>query len=241
MTDLADATAAGILIGAGFTNRNPAEGSDYGHALDRYRNNQQFRELVDEFARGLGLTILGTPRSGVVLAPVVGSPFAFRLGDLRMDNTEARMLFGLAMLAIAALAYPRDDTLDTPGGQILSIKRVEQFVRTSIEPLKALTGDADTVEARVRSAALAWDRLPVFKPKASQPGPATGCTQRIVQDGFELLVDQHMANRAGARLGEGRYLLTDRFRLMVAEIAGGEALEALRRVANERGSEFAEG
>jgi hypothetical protein len=240
MTEMSDATAAGTLIGAGFTNRNPADGSDYGQALERYRNSQQFRELVDEFARGLGLTVLGTPRSGIVLAPIVGSPFAFRLGDLRMENTDGRMLFGLAMLGVAALAYPRDDTLDTPGGQILSIKRVEQFIRTSIEPLKALTGDAETVEARVRSAARAWDRLPAFKPKATQTGPAAGCTQRIVQDGFELLVDQHMASRGGARLGEGRYLLTDRFRLMVAEIAGGEALETLRRVANERGPEFAE-
>jgi hypothetical protein len=241
VTDLSDATAAGILIGAGFSGRTPSEGSDYGRALERYRSEVGFRNLVDSFAHGLGLTVLGTPQTGIVLAPVEGSPFAFRLSDLgsRVDSEE-RLLLGLALLGIAALAYPRDETLEASTAQILSVDRVERFIRAAIDPLKALDGDAETIDARVRSAALAWDRLPAFKPMAQLKGPAKGCTQRVIVDVFERLVEQRMARSGGARFGEDHYLLTDRFRLMVGEVAGGDGLEALRRVAQERGHEFRE-
>src|SRR5258708_38800594 len=104
MTTIADATDAGALISLGLAGRNPTEGSDYERIYERFRTDPGFRQLVDAFGSGLGLSIIGAPSTGIVLAGQPGSPFAFRLSDLSL-SAEDQQLFGLALLGIAALAY----------------------------------------------------------------------------------------------------------------------------------------
>ena len=116
MTYISDAGDAGTLISHGLAGRLPTEGSDYERMYERYRTDPSFKELVDAFVTGLGLSVLGAPSTGIVLAGQPGSPFAFRLSDLGL-STEDQQLFGLILLGIAALAYPNEQQLDSTAAE----------------------------------------------------------------------------------------------------------------------------
>ena len=232
MTTIGDATDAGILISLGLAGRNPTEGSDYARIYERYRTDPAFKDLVEAVASGLGLSIIGAPATGIVLAGQLGSPFAFRLSDLGL-SVEDQQLFGLVLLGIAALAYPTEQHLDAMSAQIVSVERVERFMRSSIAPVKSLASADGSFDAWVVSAAAAYDRRPPFIPTPVEKRAAKGCTQRIVETVFDWLVRQRMAREGGRAYGPGRYLLTDRFRIMVGELAGSEAVEVLRALAHE--------
>lgn len=232
MTRLADATDAGTLISLGLSGRNPTDGSDYARIYERYRTDPSFKELVDGVASGLGLWVVGTPATGIVFAGQPGSPFAFRLSDLGL-SAEDQQLFGLVLLGIAALAYPTEAHLDATSAQIVSVERVERFMRTAIAPLKGLETFEGSVEAWAVSAAAAYERRPAFVPTPKEKRAAKGCTQRIIEDVFDWLVRQKMAREGGRHYGGGRYLLTDRFRVMVGELAGSDGLEVLRSLGRE--------
>jgi hypothetical protein len=230
MSTSSDANDAGALISAGLAGRHPTEGSDYARVFERYRTEVPFMELVDSFVTGLGLAVVGSPPSGIVLAGQPGSPFAFRLSDLNLTTTE-QQLFGLVLLGIAALAYPTDTHLDATSAQIVSVERVERFMRTAITPLKSLETFEGSVEAWTVSAAKVYESRPAFIPTQKEKRAAKGCTQRTIEDVFGWLVSQKMARLGGRALGSSVFLLTDRFRLMVGEVAGPASFEMLRSVA----------
>lgn len=232
MSDLADAVEAGSLISFGLGGRNPSEGSDYGRIFERYRTEAAFKDLVDSVALGLGLTVVGAPPSGIVLAAGPGSPFAFRLSDLGL-GTEDQQIFGLVLLGVAALAYPTEAQLDATSAQIVSVERIERFIRTAIEPIKKIEPFEGSFEAWTVSAARAYEIRPAFIPTKVKKGPAKGCTQWSVEQVLDWLTRQRMAREAGRAYGPGRFFLTDRFRVMVGELAGSEALEVLRGLGRE--------
>jgi hypothetical protein len=232
MSMIADATDAGALIAFGLSGRSPAEGSDYGRVFERYRTDHQFQELVDAIASGLGLWVVGAPPSGIVLAAKAGSPFSFRLSDLNLA-AEDQQLFGLVLLGIAALAYPTEAHLDATSAQIVSVERVERFMRTAIAPLKNPDALEGSIEAWTASAARAYESRPAFVPTPKEKRAAKGCTQWSIEQVLDWLVRQKMAREAGRAYGPDRYFLTDRFRVMVGEIAGSEALTTLRSLGLE--------
>lgn len=239
MTTTSDATDAGALISLGLAGRNPTEGSEYARIYDRYRTDPGFKELVEAVAAGLGLWVIGAPSTGIVLAGQEGSPFAFRMSDLGLSSEE-QQLFGLVLLGLAALAYPTEQQLDATSAQIVSVDRVERFLRSSITPIKSLEPADGSPDAWVVSAAAAYDRLPAFIPTAREKRAKKGCTQRVVETVFDWLVRQRMAREGGRAYGPGRYLLTDRFRIMVAELAGAQALDVLRALARDKRTSEAE-
>ena len=68
--DLTPVRAASELIAFGLARTHrPVDGSEYRALLDQYRTDLRFKDTVDTIAQGLGLAVLGTPRSGLVLAP----------------------------------------------------------------------------------------------------------------------------------------------------------------------------
>lgn len=227
-----DALEAGSLIAFGLGGRNPSEGSDYGRLFERYRTDAAFKDVVDAIALGLGLSVLGAPPSGIVLAATPGSPFAFRLSDLGL-GTEDQQLFGLVLLGVAALAYPTEAQLDATSAQIVSVERIERFIRSAIEPLKGIEPVEGSFEAWTASAARAYEVRPAFIPMKVKKGPAKGCTQWFVEQVLDWLTRQKMAREAGRAYGPGRFFLTDRFRIMVGELAGSEAVEVLRNLGRE--------
>lgn len=230
MTTTADAQEAGALIALGLTGRTPSEGSDYGRIFERYRTERPFAELVDAVASGLGLSVVGAPPSGLVLAAQPGSPFAFRLSDLGLAG-EDQQVFGLVLLGIAALAYPTEAHLDSATAPIVSADRVERFIRAAIRPLEAIDAPEASFEAWTASAARVYDARPAFVPTQKERRAAKGCTRWSIESALDWLVRQRMAREAGRAYGPGRYFLTDRFRVMVGDLAGSEALAVLRGLA----------
>lgn len=232
MSTHADAADAGALLAYGLAGRVPGEGSEYARVLARYGEETPFRELVNAFAVGLGLVVVRSLPTGIVLAGQPGSPFGFRMSDLGLSTAE-QQLFGLVLLGIAALAYPTEVHLDAPAAQIMSVERVERFMRASVERLRATTEDEASVDAWIASAARQYESRPAFIPTKVEKRAAKGCTQRTIEDVFGWLITQKMA-RLGAGLGPGTYLLTDRFRVMVGDVAGPAAMEVLTEIARHQ-------
>lgn len=228
----AELVAFGLRAGA-----RPTDGNPYGQLLERYRTNTAFRDAVETVAGGLGLVVLGAPaRTGLVLSTQPGSVFALRMADLRGGNMSAddKLIAGLVVLAVAAYAFPNDIDLDSTDVKIVEVAALDRFVRDAAERVLAVPGEADTVDGQARRAAELYRRTAAFKPKDRLPGPARGCTQFAVLEVLGWLVERGAARQV-PQLGPTSYQLTDRFRLLVADVAGGEALEALR--AARRGME----
>ncbi len=228
-----DVWAAAELVAFGLrTGARPTDGNAYGQLLERYRTNTAFRDAVDTVAGGLGLVVLGAPaRTGLVLSTQPGSVFALRMADLRGGSMAAddKLIAGLVVLGIAAYAFPHDVDLDGTDVKIVEVAALDRFVRDAIDRVLALPGDADTVDGQARRAAEVYRRTAAFKPKDRLPGPARGCTQFAVLEVLGWLVERGAARQL-PQMGATSYQLTDRFRLLVADVAGGEALEALRAV-----------
>ncbi|GAA1524561.1 hypothetical protein GCM10009827_046370 [Dactylosporangium maewongense] len=228
-----DVWSAAELVAFGLrTGARPTDGNTYGQLLERYRTNTAFRDAVDTVAGGLGLVVLGAPaRTGLVLSTQPGSVFALRMADLRGGSMSAddKLIAGLVVLGIAAYAFPHDVDLDTTDVKIVEVAALDRFVRDAADRVLALTGDPDTVDGQARRAAEVYRRTAAFKPKDRLPGPARGCTQFAVLEVLGWLVERGAARQV-PQMGAGSFQLTDRFRLLVADVAGGEALEALRSV-----------
>lgn len=232
MIDPREATDAAALVQFGLTSRIPTDGSDYGRLYDRYKSDPDFRALTDAVVAGLGLRVLDTPQTGIVLTAQAASPFDLRLMDLRPMEPDERLVLGLVLLGMAAYAYPKPEDLDGSEPVILTIDRVERFMRAAIEPLSKLEAVDGSIEAFARSAAAVYDKMPSLLRTERTGQRRRGCTTKVIEDAAKLLVEQRMA-RVGPKFGVDAYLLTDRFRVHVAEIAGSDALDVLRELARE--------
>ncbi|NMH96997.1 hypothetical protein [Pseudonocardia acidicola] len=236
--DLTDVRAAAELVAFGLTRRSrPVEGSEYRTLLDRYRTELRFRDVVDTMAEGLGLAVLGTPRSGIVLAPEPSGPFATKLGDLRAMDAGEKLVFGLVLLGIAAYAYPNEVDFDDPETKLVDVVKIDDFIRAAIGALAAQAGGSaaeGSPEERARAAAEVYADLPqLITTQTGRRG--RGCTLRAVEEVCGWLVEQGAAREAPT-LGPDTYHLTDRFRLLVADSAGNAALDVLREVRREAAS-----
>ncbi|MEU8658044.1 hypothetical protein [Actinoplanes philippinensis] len=233
--DLQDVRHAAELISYGLRpGSRPTDGNPYGQLLQRYRAEPAFRDVVEILASGLGLSVLGVPpRTGIVVTTQPGSAFAIRTSDLRNTKIppEEKLVAGLITLAIAAYAFPNPRDLDSTDVKIVEVAALDNFIRSAIDRVTATTGD-DGNDPQARRAADVYERMSPFQPKANQPGPAKGCSQWAIVEVLGWLVDRGAA-RAATTMGATTYQLTDRFRLLVADIGGGEALAALRDARRE--------
>jgi hypothetical protein len=225
---LEDARCAGELVSHALRRGRPTDKSDYRTLLDRYGTDPAFRDLTEAFATGLGLSVLATTRTGLVLAPDVESVFAAKLTDMRntaMDSEE-RLIAGLALIGIAAHAYPNTVDLDDPDARIVDVVTIDAFIRASAAALPAVAAESAESLASARRAAdlyLAWD---AYVPTARGGGYKRGCTYRALDEVLAWMETQGMA-RPQPALGQHTYQLTDRFRVLVADEASNAAYEAL--------------
>lgn len=233
---LEDVRAAAELVAFGLrSGARPTDGNPYGLLLERYRTNSMFRDAVDVLASGLGLVVLGVPgRTGIVLTTQAGSVFSVRMSELRSTGMppEEKLVAGLVLLGIAAYAFPRQVDLDSTDVKTVEVAALDTFVRAAVKRVTAVGGDEDSIDGQARRAAEIYDRMSAFVPKGKVSGPAKGCTQYAVTEVLGWLVDRGAA-RPVTQMGPTTYQLTDRFRLLVGDVAGGEALEALRTTRRE--------
>ena len=215
---------AAELVGYGLRRARPTDKSDYRALLDRYGTDLLFRTAVDAAADGLGLVILSVTRAGLVLAPTPDSVFAIRMVDLRsspLDPTD-RLVAGLALLGIAAYAYPNDVDLDDPDARTVDIKNVDA---ASNLPPAADTDPAGSLATARRAADIYLD-WPDYTPTAGGGRYKRGCTFRAIEEVLGWLQTQGMA-RPQEALGATVYQLTDRFRVLVGDEASNAAYQRL--------------
>ncbi|MBI3687635.1 MAG: hypothetical protein HY241_09955 [Actinobacteria bacterium] len=226
--DLTAVRAASELLAFGLSRtQRPLDGSDYHRLLDRYRTDLGFRDTVDTIAEGLGLDVIGTPRTGLVLVPDPSGPFATRLADLRPGMpAEDKLVAGLVLLALAAYAYPNEVDLDDTETKLVNVVKVDEFIRAAIGGLSELDGPDGSAGERARTAAATYANLPSLRTTPTGRR-AVGCTLKHIEIVCDWLVEQGAAREARA-LGADTFQLTDRFRLLVADSAGSAALAALR-------------
>ena len=233
--DLQDVRHAAELVSHGLRpGARPTDGNAYGQLLQRYRTEAAFRDVVDVLASGLGLSVLGAPpRTGIVVTTQPGSVFAIRTSDLRNTtmSVEDKLVAGMITLAIAAYAFPNPRDLDSTDIKIVEVVALDGFIRSAIIRVIATTGDNGN-DPQARRAAEVYERMSAFQPKPNQAGPAKGCTQWAITEVLGWLVERGAA-RPAPTMGTSTYQLTDRFRLLVADIGGAEALAALRGARRE--------
>lgn len=232
--DLTPVRAASELIACGLARiHRPVDGSEYRALLDQYRTDLRFKDTVDAVAQGLGLAVLGTPRSGLVLAPEPTGPFATRLADLKPGMTaEDRLVYGLVLLALAAWAYPNDVDLDDPEAKVIDVVKIDEFIRAAISDLSHADGPDGSPGERARTAAATYADLPSLRTTATGRR-AAGCTLRHIELVCDWLVE-HGGARQAKSLGPDCFQLTDRFRLLVGDSAGSAAFEVLRTAGREQ-------
>ena len=208
-----------------------ARGSDerYEALWSDYRTDENFRDVVDAVANGLGLVVIDATDQGLIVAPMDKSPFSFRLVDYQRGlDAKRRMLIGLVHLGIAAVSYPKEVDLEDDIVIRRSVEQVERFLRDACARL-AQNDDRDPEageEADERAAWRAFAAMP-SSVRMKKGGYAADCTMGIITRAFDWLVAQGMARDAGG----GTFQLLDRFRVQVRELAGHAALERLRALA----------
>lgn len=201
---------------------------DYAALCGRYRVDTEFRDLVAAIADGLGLVVLAFTDQGLMVCPAHPSPFTFRLRDYPGYEARRRALIGMVHLGIAAACYPREADLETHIAVRRSIHQVERLLRSACETLAQQETDDRAVDADE----LAWRQYkttPSSLPRKNG-GFTAGCTLGMITTAFNWLVDQGFAQATSTA---GTYLILDRYRVQVRELAGHAALEELRWLARD--------
>jgi hypothetical protein len=201
---------------------------DYAALCGRYRVDTEFRDLVAAIVDGLGLVVLAFTDQGLIVCPAHPSPFTFRLRDYPGYEAKRRALIGLVQLGIAATCYPRETDLETHIAVRRSIHQVERLLRSACETLAEQEAD-DRVAGAEELAWRAYKTTPSSLPRKGG-GFTAGCTLGVITTAFNWLVDQGFAQATSTA---GTYLMLDRYRVQVRELAGHAALERLRALARD--------
>lgn len=215
---------AGALIAKALDPRlRTATDPEYRRLLDRYRSDGDLRELVGMLLSGMDLVLLGADDLGLVVAPARESVLAARLTDVpNTSSVTNRMLFGVSLVGIAAYAYPRREDLETAGPRYVTVADVDEFLRRECGTLAAAHGEADADDEDTE----AWRHYARLAPQRSGDRIGPKSSYYWVGQALEWLGRHGMA-RLDRRGATERWVLTERFRLHVADLAGNAAYEAL--------------
>lgn len=229
---------AAELIQLGLRSRErPAQHADYRALVHRYLEVSEFREMVREVARGLGLLVLAVSEHGVVLGPAEGSVFALPPREFRKTLTaDDRLLDGLVQLSIATTLFPRardleeEATYARPPVTVAEIEatlrglcqRLEEAAKQRGEPDPTVSND----EAGLYEAWRAYHRRqPAAQTKDGRK--AAGTTLRIIEDNLERLCEFGCFLR-NTRAGRIEYQATWRYQVLVKDLASTALYQRVR-------------
>ena len=241
-TEQDDGFGAGRLLQWGLDPRaRPAQEPEYQELIDRYLDQGDFRHLVREVARGLGLTVLDVGEHGIILAPVEESLFALRPAQFRptSSSTDDRLIDGLIQLTIAATIFPRARDLEEDPAIArppTSIDEVEETLRSLCDRIAEEHRDQpDPVVSEEEPGIYeAWrvyqGRLAAMETRDDRRAPAT--TRRFVEQGLDRLKEFGCFTKESN--GEATvYQPTYRYQVLVRELAATSAYKALSRLIDE--------
>lgn len=233
---------AGRLVTKGLQPRLvPANDKEYRDLLALYEAQPSFRELVQEIALGLSLSVLSGTSRGLVLMPVdEESRFAFRLGDMRAALTlEEKALVVLIHTAVAAHFYPTGESLDD---EMYNAPPVTE--RQALGALKAIClhlaarGNAEA-QGLPKELEPGWQSV-LLKPEArpEQQRRTTSTLEGLVSMVFRLLQDAGLVRCEDDDGVNSRYTANWRFTVQLREstsrlfVATREAMAATQEAAH---------
>jgi hypothetical protein len=207
---------------------------EYRLLTQRYRMEVPFQDVVEAVARGLGLEVVDVSEWGLVLGARPGSPFMYSMSDWRKRSAasyEARILHGLAVVAIAACYYPDARALESEHHRPLSVGDVETFLRNACGELRRRSGDEPPADNQPEYEQ-AWRIVDRQKSVAgSEQTWAERALQPVIRRCFELLADRGLVRKMK---GEERWQPLNRFRSMLGGIAAHYAYTELAAIRAEQ-------
>ncbi|NYI91769.1 hypothetical protein HNR02_005092 [Amycolatopsis endophytica] len=169
---------------------------------------------------------------GLVLGVNPESPFAFRVADLPNANTRnGRLLAGLVLVGIAAYVYPSPADLDEQRVRRVAETEFEQWLRAACERLRDRDAAGEPIpEEGLDEAWRAYHEKPAIL--VGDRGRGVGrlsskCTLYWVRNTLAWLAEQGMARPESTG---GTWLLTERFRIQVKDMATEPAFTMLAAI-----------
>ncbi|GAA4234999.1 hypothetical protein GCM10022254_41220 [Actinomadura meridiana] len=243
-----DIEAAGRLVSYGFRPKvRPFRDLDYAALVRRYNEDPEFERIVQRYAAGLKLRVIGvTGSAGAVLAPLPGSffetklePYARLFRQAQHRETE-RVLHGIVHLAAAALGFPSPaDLADDKHVGRVSVKEIDRVVQDICKELDARaaaageTGDPPQDEPELERV---W-RLYARRPEAAETRDdraAPHTNEALVLRVVRYLVEEGMltAYNEEAEESDRVFRTTSRYQLQVRELAALRLFEELTEIMN---------
>jgi hypothetical protein len=236
-TDLEDVFLAGRLVQWGLRPRSrPGQEPEYTELLKRFFDQSEFRNVVRETARGLGLLVLDATDNGIVLAPEADSAFALRPADfLRTSSADDRLVAGLVQIGIAAAVFPKGRDLDDDPAIArppVTVDDVEDVIRRICQRLEEETrGAPDPAVSEDGGLLEAW-RVYQRRLASMETGDnraAQRATRRNIESALERLRD-HGCFVIISSGGQQVFQPTWRYQVLVRGLAASNAYEKVRHL-----------
>lgn len=213
----------------------PGNRPEYRRVLARYRTEVEVRNAIDAILHGLGARVLSDRDFGLVLGVESESPFAFHYADMPNTSTrDGRLLAGLVIVGAAAYAYPTPGDLDDDRVRRIPEVEFEAWLRATCEQLREHDAAGEVIpDDGLDEAWRTYVNLP--STRVGERGRGTGrlspkCTMYWVKNGFSWLAEQGMA-RPDTSATEAAWMVTDRFRVQVKDMAAERAYTFLAELA----------
>ncbi|HTV00587.1 MAG TPA: hypothetical protein VMF13_08630 [Luteitalea sp.] len=226
----ADITSAAHLLRFALTPKErPVGDNSYRTLMDRYLTDGEFAEIVARMADGLGLLIREATPLGLLVAGTADGPFVVTLDNCGLpirstgkEKLEDRRCFGLALVGLAAYAYPGGEALSDTASPTVRARELERFISAHAGTvIESAENSEDEQEQQLCEAARTWLDLPEVLPGGRGGGLRRGCRQDYINRTLDFLVAQGRARRESVLDDErgAAYALNDRFRIGIGEAA----------------------
>jgi len=209
----------------------PEKSEEYIRLIEKYLDRTEFRENVEQIAKGLGLLIVGEPRrnQSLILAPQPESVFATASREYRTAQSytsERRLIDGLIHVAIVACIYPREaDLLDDSrrSRPAVTIDEIEKMLRQIVERLEETSRAEPDPPAGAEGLYEAWRVYKSFR-ETSEGNRALWTTRRMIEKAFEYLCERRCFRKEGKA-----YKPLPRYQILVQEHAASQIHQAVKR------------
>lgn len=211
----------------------PAQDQEYAALIDRYMDEPEFRQATLQVATGLGLDIIDSGPTGLLLVPLDDSVFAMTPADFRRRplDAELRLVDGLIQVGIAATVFPRPEDMDEDpmlARPPISPARVDETVRTVVARMvEAAKNAPDPARSDLEQGLIEAWRLYEKRPAEKEGGRTRwhSSTVQQIRTALDRMVDAGLFARV--RTSADTYQATYAYQMRIRNQAVREVMRCL--------------
>lgn len=229
------ASAARLVSYAAAPRALPAREPAYADLVDRYLADPAFAEIVEDVAVGLGLEVHVDKVAGVMAIADSDGFFRRRLGDMvkvaaGRSTNETRVLFALALLAVARIAFPNAaDLVNAYYATRIDERDAVALLDRLVEEIAAGAEDAVADQVEAEEAWRAWAHLRTVR--SGYERQSAKDKAGLVRKVCSLLEDEGHLIRQGDDRSGMTWRTTPRFRFAVHTlVTDSQVVPALRHL-----------